>query len=696
VTKLVLLFLLILPVACIKQDGKIPAPAAVVTTPPEDNPIGSGTDPLASEAWHLKNTGQASFSTNVGYGRSIAGHDIDIEGALNLGISGRGVRVAISDTGVEVNHPDLKGNELTGLHRNYGIQNPSRWHNEDPYPGSPSGIPGHGTSVTGLVAAVGWNGLGSRGVAPHAKFAGFQYVISYGSQTEESVLARTIDQTDGEFDIFNYSYGYRQCSYVQEDPTVNEAIASGTAQLRNGKGALYVQSAGNSFYGLVSECSGITLPVSYYLGNTNFSSSLTSPHKIIVGSVNAQGLLASYSTPGSGLWVTAPGGEYGTDAPAMVTTDLTGCRAGLSFVSALLNTFNGGREELNFGCHYNSRMNGTSSAAPVTTGTIALMLQANPNLTWRDVKHIIAETAEVIDNQNYPEVIDHPLSETLPFSYVYDYIWQPNATGKFYSNYYGFGRINALAAVLMAQTYNVNLGTYVETIREDDGSWYYSSPTLATEITDASAVGISSTIEVRHNFIVESVQIKLNIDHPKPSDLAVHLVSPSGRESRLFLMNSHTYAAALPTDKELLTNFFYGEESRGVWRLKVYDGDTGDVGILTGWSIKINGHKVVPDGSNPDPVYNLSMAGSYSSGRTSPLATYIPSVSPDLARYEISVGTSPGASDVSAWESIGIATTAQFEDLSLVTNRYYYFNIRAVDDRENISAVQSAAWLTTF
>jgi hypothetical protein len=161
-------------------------------------------------------------------------------------------------------------------------------------------------------------------------------------------------------------------------------------------------------------------------------------------------------------------------------------------------------------------------------------------------------------------------------------------------------------------------------------------------------------------------------------------------------MNSHTYAVAFPANKMLLTNFFYGEESRGTWQIKVYDGDSGDVGKLTNWKIKINGHKVTPDGSNPDPVYNLTMASTYSSGRTSPRANYTASMAPDLARYEISVGTSPGATDVSAWESIGIVTTAQFEDLSLITNTIYYFNIRAVDDRENVSAIQSAAWRTTF
>lgn len=689
----ILLLLILLPVACIKKDGKIPATNSLGgTTGTPSTGIGDGSDPLAFQAWHLKNTGQNSFSTNTGYGSSVVGEDLDVDGVFALGISGRGVRIAVSDSGVEVEHPDLKANELVGEHRNYAFADSSYWRGADPYPAFSQD--GHGTSVTGLAAARGWNNIGSRGVAPHASFAGFQFVIDYGSETDASILARGIDQTDGDFDIFNYSYGFQQCYYRLIDPILNEAIEAGVQGLRNGKGALYVQSAGNAYAGLLSQCLGVAIsgnPI--YLGNTNFTSNLTSPHKIIVGATNAAAKRSSYSTPGSGIWVSAPGGEFGTSSPAMVTTDLSTCNDGYSLNDATLNNFNRGFDNLNLGCNYTSYMNGTSSAAPVTTGTIALMLQANPNLTWRDVKHILMETAEIIDNLLFPEVLGHPF-DTLPVGYEYDYRWLRNATGKYFSNYYGFGRINALAAVLMAKNYNVNLGTYVETKQPRNDSWYYSSGTLALEIPDNSAVGVSNSIDVLHNLIVESVQVQINTDHPNPSDLAVHLISPSGFQSRMLLMNSGAYALAMPADKDLLTNFFYGEESRGIWTIRVYDGKSAEVGNLTGWKIKINGHKVTSDGIKPDPVSALTMQATYSSGRTSPLASFTGVTG--AARYEVSVGSTAGASDIVGWESIGGATSHQIRNMSLQTGVFYYLNIRAVDDQEDISAVRTAMWKTTF
>ena len=47
--------------------------------------------------------------------------------------------------------------------------------------------------------------------------------------------------------------------------------------------------------------------------------------------------------------------------------------------------------------NYTNSMNGTSSATPVTSGSIALILEANPKLTWRDVKYILAKTATMVD-----------------------------------------------------------------------------------------------------------------------------------------------------------------------------------------------------------------------------------------------------------------------------------------------------------
>ena len=227
---------------------------------------------------------------------------------------------------------------------------------------------------------------------------------------------------------------------------------SGVRNLRGGKGALYVKAAGNGFSG----CGPTSCE------NANFDPSNTLPYQIVVGAVNADGIKASYSTTGSAIWASAPGGEFGENAavapglppvayePAMVTTDQSGCTNGYSRTAATSSNFNKGTVPgTNTSCNYTNTMNGTSSATPVTVGAIALILEANPALTWRDVKHILASTARQIDATR--PAVSFVLGNGL--SYIAEPAWTTNFAGFKFHNWYGFGMVNASAAVNMATTY---------------------------------------------------------------------------------------------------------------------------------------------------------------------------------------------------------------------------------------------------
>lgn len=561
----IVLSLLLLSSSCVKEGGKVSSGNTTTDTDAGggSNEVPGAPDPLLSQAWHFE--------------------DISLVGAA-LGYTGAGVRIAVSDTGTDIDHEDLTGNQLVGLHRNYGMSNLTLWRSTLPTFGSSNDYiidrgNAHGTAVSGLIAAEGTNGIGSRGVAPDAKFAAFRYL---GNDPTLPILARTIDQLDGEeFDIFNYSYGSSNvCGYTEVDsPLVVAALEAGVTTLRGGLGAIYVQSAGNNFQ---SDC----------YGNTNFDENIAYPEKIVVGAVNANGVKSSYSTPGSGIWVSAPGGEDGVDEPALMTTDITGCNHGMSQLTYILNAFNGGRSSDNTQCSYTSLMNGTSAAAPVVSGVIALMLEANPNLTWRDVKHILAMTADPLEYEDALSPLEHPNTDPDPDEhlyynppgFVYDYKWVVNDAGIPYSNWYGFGRVNALAAVLEADAYVTDLGTYASVTSVD-------SP--VGEIPEGDAAGTialpGAKIHVPQNLIIESVQIEVSITHDWPSDLGIYLISPNNTESRL--LNFHHYAKpTLPTGKILITNAFYGEESEGDWKLRVVDAFVGDEGTLDNWKITINGH----------------------------------------------------------------------------------------------------------
>ena len=128
-------------------------------------------DPLLSEQWNLKNTGQSSYAENSG----ANGEDLQMGDVLNDGPTGAGVRVAVVDSGLEICHPDLKANIEEGASFNFNVRlqrsggDPSLvngMESSDPFNFNATGD--HGSSVAGIIAADANNGIGIRGVAPSA------------------------------------------------------------------------------------------------------------------------------------------------------------------------------------------------------------------------------------------------------------------------------------------------------------------------------------------------------------------------------------------------------------------------------------------------------------------------------------------------------------------------------------------------
>lgn len=550
------------------------APVNTVT-PDEPVPVEiptEGADPLVGEAWHLQNTGQSAFSSGAGK----AGNDLRVLRAHDLGFIGRGIRIAVSDSGVETNHPDLSNNQLSGEHRSYSGP-PSTWHGSQP---TPEGSDSHGTAVTGLINAVAGNGLGSMGVAPGAKFAGFYFIGRFRDSTS-SYEARILDQILGDFDIFNYSYGYANCFFVPASMEVLEAYKKGVTTLRDGKGAIYIKAAGNDYKGSNSQC--YQNDNSTFYGNANTNEDQNHPYLIVTAASNAAGDASSYSSPGSNVWVTSAGGEFGDQAPAMVTTDLQGCSKGYSISSSWSSLFNRGQHQKNPICNYTNVMNGTSSAAPTLAGVVALMLEAEPELTWRDVKHILAATSNPLhfSTAGYK----HPSGADIA-GHVYDYSYIVNGAGMKFSNTFGFGRVDAEKAVAMARDYDFPLKAYKET--ETNGIWDYRSGFINKSIPDKSSAGVVHSLTVSHKLKVEAVQIRVEIEHPFISDIGVELTSPSGTTSKILRINSNIKDRGL-FGFTLLSNAFYGESSAGNWSMKIIDGKSGNTGKLASWELKING-----------------------------------------------------------------------------------------------------------
>ena len=588
------------------------------------------TEPLYAHQWHLVNTGQSAFASNMG----VIGEDINHSGAMSLGLTGKGVRVNVIDSGLELQHPDLHANIVAeGSYDYVGNDNDPTNNYEDEGD--------HGTSVAGLIAAVGDNGTGISGVAGNAQLQGYNFLVDVKQQTTANyILAHGLDDKLTDTDIFNKSLGLITFTYDRRlsDDTLEtlSCLTSGgdfdnsstcTGALRDSLGAIYVKSAGNDFNPDSDEASNyICDNLGLTCVNANMEPEHTYPYQIVVGALNADGKKSSYSTAGSAIWVSAPGGEGGYDynyldselnehgesytpsdttdifwQPAMVTTDQVGCSRGyttlkvdfeISGVPPIGLTSFHENESLNSNCEYISIMNGTSSAAPVVSGVVALMLEANPSLSWRDVKHILAQSARQVDTDI--AALSIPAIHCINcdgYAYIYySFIsfnardaWITNDAGYKYHNWYGFGAVNAGVAVSLAKNYSEDLGSWAK-------KSYTSNTEPSTSIPDTTGVPAILTFQINasDNLITESVQLDLEITHSDIRSLAVVLNSPAS--TRSVLLTPFNVFDNADIDSTLISNAFYGESSTGDWVLEVYDLLDGDTGTINNATLNVYGH----------------------------------------------------------------------------------------------------------
>ena len=535
------------------------------------------TDPLESYQWHLENTGQSAFAENGG----TVDEDLQMDDVLDDGPTGKGIRVAIVDTGLEICHPDLRDNIETGASYNFNaslFDSATTWwftgEATDPFNVDSTGD--HGTEIAGVIAAAANNGIGGRGVAPDALLRGYNYLSAQSSMSYfDSLGGSSVAPNSANVDIFNMSFGGlvslpRTASVDQES-----LFAHGVSNLRSGLGAIYVKSAGNAFRGCHSLRRDVNEQIGCRAATANAINNL--PYLIVVGGFNAAGERSSYASAGANLWITAPAGQYGRDDPALVTTDQIGLprgdTEGLSDDTALEATVNPDGD-------YTENFNGTSASAAVVTGAIAVLLEAEPQLTWRDVKHVLAKTARRIDpDRAAVEESFDLIARTLQTA------WSVNSAGYGFHNWYGFGALDLDAAVEFVETYTPDsLGTFRQS------GWFNAGNAVA--IPDDDASGVVQTVTVNGLAAaadIEAVILEVDIDHPFPNDLGIDLVSPQGTRSIVNPAFNETLAIRLsgePLRWRILSNAFYGESPGGNWNIEVYDVADRDTGSLNSWRLR--------------------------------------------------------------------------------------------------------------
>ena len=489
-------------------------------------------DTLINQQWHLK------FNNQTG---AVAGTDLNIESVWayptsGAGFRGRGIRIGIVDDGLQTSHPDFAGNIDTTNDYDWNDSSPN-----DPNPG-----PGddHGTACGGDAAARGNNNLGVCGSAPEGTLVGMRLIAAVTTDQQEAAAMSYLPQL---IPIKSNSWGPSDTGTTLEapGPLTQAALKNATESGRGGLGTIITWAGGN---GLDAN------------DNSNYDGYANSIYTLAVGAFDSQSRQSWYSESGANLVIVSP--SSGT-SPALgkTTTDRTGADG---YVTG----------------DYESDFGGTSSATPTASGVIALMLEANPNLGWRDVQEVLMRSAKKVN----PSDTD----------------WKvPVAPANINHNHkFGAGLIDASAAVSLSGNWT-NLGSQLKHTSPQTG--------LSVAIPNLNTTGITREflIAPADNLRVEHVTITVNINHTARGNLKISLTSPSGTVSRLAEVRSDSNDNY--SNWTFMTVRNWGENSSGTWRLKISDeSGTGNTtgGTLTAATLEFFGTSTVP--LNPAPSVVLT------------------------------------------------------------------------------------------
>ena len=488
------------------------------------------SDPLAVQEWYL------SDSNIIPVWKDYTGKGV------RIGQFEPGGEFATGPEILDVNHPDLAPNidpAWLATQQNSGKLPPS--------------VSNHATMVAGVMVAA-RNGQGGVGVAYDATVGG-HFLANSG--TDMTSLGNMVS-----YDIANNSWGFKgdfAARNLQDGRVNTESILLSNARYaatngRGGLGTVIVAAGGNA-----REKGGSAQ--GSFTANNRFT--------IEVGAINAQSDLstlqlgaAPFSNPGASLLVSAPGSN-------VVST------------SHMLETDRGST----FGNRY-SDMQGTSFATPIVSGVVALMLQANPNLGYRDVQEILALSARSVRDEATQ--------------------WRENGArnwnggGMLASHDYGFGAVDARAAVRLAESWSKKSTA--------DNELVMSASSVAIGQTINTGDSLQSALAINAGLSVEHVEVDFDAEVGRLGDLTVTLVSPTGTES-LLLDRAGKVPAGAPGAHELdagstlsgafkytfMSTHDWGEHSQGNWTLRVTDAASGQPVTLNQWALRLYGRAASAD-----------------------------------------------------------------------------------------------------
>uniref|UniRef100_A0A8C4ERB0 Furin (paired basic amino acid cleaving enzyme) b n=1 Tax=Dicentrarchus labrax TaxID=13489 RepID=A0A8C4ERB0_DICLA len=396
--------------------------------------------------------------------------DLNTKIAWAQGYTGKGVVVTILDDGIEKDHPDLISNY--DPEASYDVNDGDA----DPQPRyTQRNENRHGTRCAGEVAAAANNGVCGVGVAYNAKIGGVRML---DGEVTDVVEAHSLSLNPQHIHIYSASWGPEDDGKSLDGPAklAKEAFLQGITKGRSRLGSIFVWASGNGGREQDScNCDGYT----------------NSIYTLSISSTTQSGNVPWYSEPcSSTLATTFSSGNPGEKQ--IVTTDL--------------------RQKCT------DSHTGTSASAPLAAGIIALALEANMNLTWRDMQHLVVRTSQ----PGHLSAID----------------WKTNGVGRRVSHSYGYGLLDAGAMVALAQNWTtvgpqhqcvhtIDIGNKLVFSKSVDACW--GRPEYVSSL--------------------EHVQARLTLSHNQRGKLAIHLISPLGTRSTLLFPRytvKHTNPQPIP------------------------------------------------------------------------------------------------------------------------------------------------------
>ncbi|CAH1790843.1 unnamed protein product [Owenia fusiformis] len=487
----------------------------------EKRDSGVPNDPLYSKEWYLKNTGQAGGVPKL---------DLNVKAAWDVGVTGKGVTTAIMDDGVDYMHPDL--------YHNYNAEASYDFSSNDafPYPRyTDDWFNSHGTRCAGEISARRDNGVCGVGVAYDSKIAGLRMLDQ--PYMTDLIEANSMGHMPDKIDIYSASWGPTDDGMTVDGPrnATMRAIVNGVNNGRGKKGSIYVWASGDG--GPDDDC--------------NCDGYAASMWTISINSATNDGQTAGYDEScSSTLASTFSNGKAGYEDAGVATTDLYG--------------------------KCTTRHSGTSAAAPEAAGVFALALDANPDLTWRDMQHLTVLTSKrnhLFDPNGYHN-------------------WTINGAGLEFNHLFGYGVLDAGSIVDLALNWKSVPERFHCTAGSVKGKYAFNSSVAIVLTIDTDAC-LGQDNEIKY---LEHVQSFISVKASRRGDLTMYLTSPMGTKSMILSKRPRDADSKDGFTKwPFMTTHSWAETPVGTWTLVVvFDSDEHQTGTLFDWTLMLHGSQESP------------------------------------------------------------------------------------------------------